>query len=309
MVSGKIVFFGSPPFVIPYLEALRKNFQLMAIVTGPDRRGGRNKRPIPHPVKDYASDNGIKCFQPERLEDCFLKELLSVQADLGVVIAYGRLIPQKIINYFPFKIINLHFSLLPSYRGAAPLQTAIINGESRSGFTIFELVSKLDAGPIIFQKELPLPEDLTFPQILDLYINQSIDPLISTIDLILQKKAQKLAQQENLVSYAPAIKKEQGLIDFKNSADRIFNYWRAFQPWPEIYFYHQNKKIILKQIKLIAGKTAELPGKIICLTPSEMVVACGNQTMLGIISLKPEGKKEMTPYQYDLGNKLGEAIC
>jgi len=309
VASGKVIFFGTPPFVLPYIQEIENNFQLAAIVTGPDQRGGRNNQLLPHKIKEYALKRSINLFQPASIDKDFIQQIQQFPADIGVVVAYGKILPAELIDSFPKKIINLHFSLLPRYRGAAPLQRAIINGDTFSGFTIFELTPRLDNGPIYFCKKLPLPETLTYPQILQLYVQESVNDLQKTIDLILHTKLYPQPQDESLASFAPRIKKEEGKIDFKNPAIRLFNLWRALQPWPEIFFYVNNKQIIVKELSLFPDKVNQAPGEIVWIKPEGMLIACANSSAIIIKKIKPAGKKEMTPFQYNLGNKLPIKLC
>ena len=230
----RLVFFGTASFAVPSLQALlRTKHQVLALVTQPDRPKGRGRELTPPPVKEAAKALKIPILQPDSLQETeFLEALRSLKPDLAVVVAFGRLLPSPLLQIFPKGAVNLHASLLPKYRGAAPIQWALIHGETETGVTIFQIDTLLDHGPILLQaKHAIRPEDtaVTLAQSLSSLGSQI---LLKALDLIEAGQSQAVPQQESLASPAPRLTKEDGLIDWKNSCVDIRNRIRGVQPWP-----------------------------------------------------------------------------
>ena len=309
MINGKIVFFGTSNICIPYLVKINAVHNIQLIITQPDTLGGRNKQKIIPPVKRFALDHNIPVLQPPTLKDRNLKiRLTSMQPDLGVVISYGKIIPPSVYQIPQHNTINLHFSLLPRYRGAAPVQRAILQGESVSGITIFELSRKMDCGRIIAQKEIPISPQDTSRVLFEKMGHNSRDFLMDIIDKILQNNIKKVPQDHSRATYAGPIKKAEGRINWQNRAGEIFNQFRAFSFWPGTYFFIKDKQFKITSSKVSPLSHAENPGKVFSLDQQSLKVCCGRNSVLEINQFQPQNKKVMTPYSYSLGNKIPDYL-
>jgi len=306
MANGKpgIVFFGTSEICIPFLELLKSEFDIRLIITQPDAYGGRRKKIIEPAVKQYASENKIKFIQPEKLN----KETASIiqEADplIGIVISYGKFIPGRIFRIPELNTINVHFSLLPELRGAAPYQRAIEAGLEKTGISIFEICKEMDAGDIWSKKECRiLPED-TSKSLSERMGAQGSVFLVETLKKIIAGKLKKEPQDHSLATYAKIVAKNEGLVDWEQNSADIFNKFRAFFPWPGISFLSGDKKIAIKKMKTSDEKGESSPGSVITVTKESMKVACGNNGFVEIFTILPQGKKEMSPYTYSLGNNF-----
>ncbi len=310
MGHGKFVFFGTSDICIPFLEMLRDRFDLKLIITQPDTFGGRNrkKRIIP-PVKTFALENNIPLEQPEILKDERLKDKIkAIEPVIGIVISYGKFIPGSIYKIPEHRLVNVHFSMLPLYRGAAPVQRAIENGDTSTGITIFEIIKRMDAGPIWAQREYPIsPEDTTESLCKKLSL-QGTHFLEETIINILEGKIQKYPQDEEKATFAPPVQKEESEVDWGLTAQQIFNKFKAFTPWPGLCCIADNKRFKLTKVKPSTFSHDKQPGEVLVMDKKALKVCCGNGSVLEVLELQPEGKKSMTPYCYCLGNKLPDKL-
>jgi methionyl-tRNA formyltransferase len=305
-----VVFFGTPAICLPFLEALEKEYHLPLIITQPDTMAGRNRKKLSiPPVKTFALEHRIRFLQPETLKDDTLVEKISqLRPVIGVVISYGSLIPGRIFKIPVYGTINVHFSLLPSYRGAAPVQRALENGETKTGITIFEIVKKMDAGDIWTQKEMDiLPEDTT-ETLWERMSREGAPFLRDSLKKILSGKIDKKPQDHKKATYAPMVQKKEGIIDWHLSAQQIFNRYRAFTPWPGIFFCTRGKSFKLTKVSVPALSHDQQPGDVLSWDKESLKVGCGDRTVLEILELQPPGKKAMTPYCYCMGNDLPHCL-
>lgn len=312
MTNGKIVFFGTSTIGLSFLNHLQKSFDIRMVVTQPDAPAGRGRKLICPPPKSYALEHSCLLEQPNRLKDpVFVASLGNIKSDIGVVIAYGKLIPESVYTIPRFGTINVHFSLLPRYRGAAPVQRALENGEKKTGITIFEINSQLDAGDIWSQKEFDIfPED-TSSTLMDRLSREGAPFLSQTIRKILEGTISKSPQDHEQATYAPVIRKQEGRVDWNLTAAQLKNRHRAFTPWPGLFFYLEQRLVKIKKItpleltpdleRLRKGRT---PGETVKMDESGLVVCCGGRTLARIEEFQPEGKKTMTPFCFSLGNPL-----
>jgi methionyl-tRNA formyltransferase len=317
MANGKpsIVFFGTSDVCIPFLDQLHNDFCIQLIITQPDACGGRKNKPLVSPVKQFAISRQINYLQPESLNNpCIVENITALNPQIGVVISYGKLIPQAIYSIPLYNSINVHFSLLPAYRGAAPVQRAIENGDTVTGISVFELCKKMDAGDIWLQKEFPIPPQDTACQILQTLSSKGAALLSVTITNILNQTIQKKPQAHHLATMAPKVCKHEGLIDWTLSADKIYNKFRAFYPWPGIFFFNHQKRISITNMA-IHKKSADAsslfqkkPGDIIEMNKNGMTICCGQITAIDILEMKPEGKCPMSPFNFCLGNDLSDCM-
>lgn len=290
---------------------LTTEFQTALIVTQPDAFGGRNrkKRIIP-PVKTFALENNLDVLQPEKLkEPAFMETLRDLEPVLGVVISYGKLIPGSVFKIPEHRMINVHFSMLPLYRGAAPVQRGIENGDTTTGITIFELVKKMDAGPIWAQKEFPITEEDTTESMWKKLSRDGAGFLRRTMTDILDGNIEKYPQDENNVTYAPPVQKEESVVDWKHTAQKIFNQFRAFSPWPGVCCDAGDRRLKLANLKVSTLSHDKQPGEVLSMDKKKLLVCCGNGTVLEVLQMQPPGKKPMTPYCYCLGNQLPPTLA
>ncbi len=304
MASGRIVFFGTSKICLPFLNELVKTFNIELIITQPDKKGGRKNKVIIPPVKLFAQENHIEYIQPESLDEKTQKIIESKSPDIGVAIAYGKLIPKSIFQAPVYNTINVHFSLLPEYRGAAPVQRAIENGEKKSGISIFEISKKMDAGRIWSQDEFKIePFDNTETLWEKLSIHGA--PILSkTIKNIIGGTIIKKKQNHANATYSPQISKSEGEINWSLNASQIFNKFRAFYPWPGIFFRMNNKIFKINNTEVSQLNHNEEIGRVIKLDTSGLYISCANNSVLKINSFQPEGKKPMSPNDYSRGNKI-----
>lgn len=287
----KIVFMGTPDFSIPALEALHKSkHQVVAVVTTPDKERGRGRNVTFTPVKEYALKNNLPVLQPDSLKDPeFIQNLSAFQADLFVIIAF-RILPKEVYSLPSKGAFNLHGSVLPKYRGAAPIQWSLINGDSETGVTTFFLEDKVDTGNIILVEKLKIDEEDNFGTLHDKMSLLGAEVILKTVDLI-DSGNYKLQMQDNLLATkAPKITKETCLIDWNKSALVIHNLIRGLSPYPGAYFVHNNKIIkiykssVNTEIKLGAGEFHQ--------AKHTLTIGCGTDA-LDIHELQQEGKRAM----------------
>lgn len=304
----KIVFMGTPKSAVVSLSRLLdEGHKIVAVYTQPDKPAGRGKKMKPSPVKEFAVEKGLKILQPGKIKTSEEIEIFrSHKADIAVVVAYGKILPLEFLNAFPLGAVNLHFSLLPKYRGAAPVNWAIANGEKITGVTTMKMDEGLDTGDILLQKEVPIHDDETAVELMERLSVIGASLLVETLRSLDKITPQK--QDHNLASYAPILKKEDGLIDWNMRAYEIANRIRGFQPFPTCFTYYQGKKITIwkaRAVENIDEKFFEV-GSIIRAKGDNLLVACGNETVLKIEELQPESKKRMFVRDFLNGTKLKE---
>jgi methionyl-tRNA formyltransferase len=307
----RLVFCGTPEFAVPSLQAcVEAGHRVELVLTQPDRPQGRLMQTTPPPVKRWALDHGLSVQQPESLRhnDLLQAQLQSIAPDAIAVVAYGRIIPRWMLDLPPLGNINVHGSLLPKYRGAAPIQWAVANGEPVTGVTTMLLEQGLDTGPMLERVELPIPLDATasdlFPQLAAL----GASLLISTLAGLAGKTLQPVAQEHAQATLAPILKRDDGRVDFELSASVLFNRWRGFQPWPGAFTTLLGKKIILSQLKLNRPATTDVPGALrepgsLLFDAGHLYVACGQSSWLEIVALQPEGKRAMPAADFVRGHQ------
>lgn len=302
----RIVFFGTPGFAIPSLNALfQAGEEVIGVVTQPDKRKGRGHMPSPPPVKELALNEGIKVLQPANIKDpLFLNELSGMQPEIIVVVAYGKILPAQILKLPPNGCINVHASLLPKYRGAAPIPWAIINGEKKTGITTMLMDEGLDTGDIILQEETEITDSDNAETLSKRLSEIGAYLLIKTIRGIKDGSIKPVPQVGD-PSYAPPFKKEDGRINWSKSAREIFNFVRGMYPWPGAYCYLNKERIKIIKVKVIEGSGS--PRRIEKASGGELIIGTG-EGLISIIELQPEGKKPMSAVAFLLGRHLKEGI-
>ena len=302
----KIVFMGTPNAAAASLRRiLEDGHEVVAVYTQPDKPSGRGNKLSASPVKEYALQNNLLVFQPSKIKTPeALETFKSHNADVAAVVAYGRILPPTLLEAFPKGAINVHFSLLPKYRGAAPVNWAIVNGEEKSGVTTMRMDAGLDTGAILLQREIAIG---TTENAVDLMLKRALlgaDALSETLAMFDELTAQP--QDDAQATFAPLMKKEDGLIDWNLTAAKIVNRVRGFQPFPTSYTFYQAKKLtIWKAEEMENGKwKMENVGEILEAQGDSLIIGCGDQTGLLIEELQIEGRKRMTTRDFLNGIKL-----
>ena len=246
------VFWGTPEVASETLEILKQAGLWPAlIVTSPDAKKGRGWRLQASPVALFAEKNNIPCFKPEKLDEEFTLKLSIFNFQLFIVVAYGKIIPENLLNKPKFGSINVHYSLLPKYRGASPVESAILNGETETGVTIQQMEFKMDSGPIIAQEKTNISENEKTPDLRRRLIKIGGKLLIKTLPRLINKKIKMATQNENEATYCKKIKKEDGLVNLETESPNVlYNKFRAYAFWPRIFFFKNNKRIIITKARL-----------------------------------------------------------
>lgn len=309
----KLVFCGTPEFAVPTLEAVvAAGHNVELVVTQPDRPSGRGMELSIPPVKRTALLRGIPVVQPEKIKNNteFRARLESIQPDAILVVAYGRIIPKWMLDLPPLGNINLHASLLPKYRGAAPIQWAIAMGERETGTTTMRLDEGLDTGDMLLQRILDIGASQTAVDVFHLLAKQGAPLMVETLTALAANAINPTKQDESLATLAPILKREDGAIDFARSAQEIFNRWRGFQPWPGAYTALRGKKLVISRMALgPANEGSAEPGEI-RIDSGRWFLACGGSTWVEVLEAQLEGKKRMPAADFLRGHALqsGEKI-
>lgn len=304
----KILFMGTPDFAAGILECIcvGEN-EIIGAVTQPDKPSGRGYELRPSAVKVLATQKGIPVYQPETLKDeAFLPELKALDPDLIVVAAYGKILPSYVLDYPKLGCINVHGSILPKYRGAAPIQRAIIDGEAETGITIMKMEKGLDTGDMLLVERTPITEDDNFEMVHDKLVICANKAITNAIELIRQGKDVYTKQDDTLATYAEKITKADCLIDFNTDAKSVHDRIRGLSPFPLAYAYLDKKMIKFTSSVLIdkeCANNAELVGTIIEADPVKgyIKVAC-KEGSIGLIGVLPEGKKRMSAAEFMRGH-------
>jgi methionyl-tRNA formyltransferase len=290
----KLVFCGTPQFAVPTLQQLLiAKHTVELVVTQPDRVRGRNQDPSPPPVKMLAQETGISVVQPEKIRNNpDLRALLeNIRPDAIIVVAYGRIIPDWMLNLPPLGNLNLHGSLLPKYRGAAPIQWAVANGETVTGNTTMRLDAGLDTGDMLLQRKLPIGADQTSEQLFPLLATMGAELMVETLAGLEAGSIQPIPQDHAQASLAPILDREDAKVDFARPVMEIYNRWRGFQPWPGAFTFFRGRKLALHRL-LPAGSSDLSPGEL-HVEGNRLFAAAGSSTRLELLEVQLEGKKRM----------------
>jgi methionyl-tRNA formyltransferase len=300
---ARIVFMGTPRAAVPTLrQVLNDGHEVVAVWTQPDKPAGRGNKVSFTPVKEFALAHGLSVYQPARIKNDEAKQLFaSHDADVAVVVAYGRILPDEFLRAPRRGCINVHFSLLPLYRGAAPANWAIVKGEIETGVTTMFIEPTLDTGPILLQRKTPIGEKETAPELMQRLAEIGAELLGETLARL--DDLTPRPQHDADATFAPVLKKEDGLIDWSQSAFEIERRVRGFQPWPNAYTTYNAKGLTIwsAEPSSIAGAT---PGEIVVAQRDELVVSCGEETSLRLIEVQPQARKRIAARDFINGMHL-----
>ena len=301
----RVVFMGTPDIAATCLKrVLEDGFQVVGVYTQPDRPKNRGMKLTFSPVKEVAIAHGLPVYQPENFRDAeTVEQLRQLQPDVVAVVAYGRILPQSVLDIPQKGCVNIHASLLPAYRGSAPYQWAVLNGEKETGVTAQHMVLKMDAGDIIDTEKTAIGENETAGELLDRLAVLGADLLSRTLTRFAQGAVEAVAQEEALVSFAPMLDKSMCPIDWTKTAQQVHDHIRGLHPWPVATAELGGKWFKIHSSVMVPGKAGAAPGTILGLTKTGLQVACGDGAV-EIRSLQAEGGKRMAAPDYFRGHPL-----
>jgi methionyl-tRNA formyltransferase len=308
----RVVFCGTPEFAVPSLAALVRRHDVALVLTQPDRPKGRGREVAEPPVKALARERGIPLRQPERLDEATLRpHLEAAGAEAAVVVAYGLKVPDWMLAFFARGAVNVHGSLLPAYRGAAPVARAIINGDAETGVTTMLLASRMDAGPVLMQRRTPIGSEETAGELTARLAALGADLLVVTVDGLAAGTVAPREQDEALATFAPKLAKEDGLIDWSRPARRIVDLVRGVTPWPGAYTHHGGKALKVWKTAVAAPPAAPKsaapapPGTVVAASFHEgLLVACGGGEAVALLTVQSEGKRALSAPEFIRGRSL-----
>ena len=306
MSNLRVVFMGTPDFAVPCLDMLiAQQYQVVAVVSQPDRPKGRGQNLAQSPVKQAALAYGLTVLQPNKVKEAdFQTELALLKPDLIIVVAFGQLLPQAILELPPLGCINVHASLLPAYRGAAPIHWAVMNGEQVTGVTTMYMDAGMDTGDMILKKEVGITIDDTTGMIHDKLKDSGAQLLRETIELIAAGKAPRTPQSPSTATYAPMLNRDLEAIDWQKSALAIHNLVRGLNPWPGAYCSYQEKNLKTWKTRVYEGDDMIIqPGTIVKITTEGFVVKTG-QGMLELLEVQPASKRRMSAKDFACGYNI-----
>ncbi len=292
-MATNVVFMGSPEFALPTLQALAEHYNVTGVVTQPDRPAGRGRKLVSPPIKVLAQRLGIPVTQPRRLRNdpAALAQLQAWHPDLIVVAAFGQILPPEVLDLPPHGSINVHASLLPRWRGAAPIQAALLHGDAQTGITIMKMDPGLDTGPILSQRAIPIAADDTAGALSEKLAQLGAELLIETLPPYLSGELQPQPQDDSAATYAPMLKKEQGLLDFGQPAEQLARQVRAFNPWPGAFMLWNDMRLIVHQAHAVEHPAAQ-PGQ--TLRFHKLPAVGTSQGLLVLDQVQPAGRKRIS---------------
>lgn len=309
----RIVFMGTPQSAVPSLERLLTDgHQVVAVWTQPDKPAGRGDKMQLPPIKQFALEHGLHVEQPKKIKTPEAKELFaSYEAEVAVVVAYGRILPSEFLRAPRRGCINVHFSLLPLYRGAAPANWAIVNGETKTGVTTMFIEEELDSGPILLQQETMIGQEETAPQLMQRLSLIGADLLSETFRQL--DRITPRPQHDQAATFAPLLTKQHGLVNWLNNAATIERCMRGFQPWPSAYTHYKSHRLILWKAGVPEPTSLDgRAGEVLVAHGDDLLVKCGDETALRLIEVQPEAKRRMSIRDFlngthlKVGDRFGE---
>ncbi|MBN2206666.1 MAG: methionyl-tRNA formyltransferase [Candidatus Aminicenantes bacterium] len=306
-----VVFFGSPAASLPTLKRLVASpHRVTLVVTQPDRPAGRGRAETACPVKSFALERGLPVYQPERIrkDPAALDRLREARPDVHVVVAFGQIMPGPVIYLPPFRSLNVHFSLLPKYRGAAPVPWAILNGDAVTGITVFELDEKMDEGPILARREVDIAPDEKSFELEARLAEVGANLLVETLEGLGRIRPEP--QDAAAASYAPKIKKDDGRINWREPAEAVGRRVRAFAGWPSAFAYLGGKRIIIHAGRALPGTSGAsgAPGTVARVAAEGIEVRCGDDSVFLVKSVQPENGRAMTAEAFARGHRVGAGV-
>lgn len=305
----KVVFMGTPGFAVPSLEKMIENFKVEAIFTQPDKQRGRGKKITFSPVKEVALKHDIEVFQPTilRKDEETIEALKRINPDFIVVVAYGQILPKSVLDIPKYGCINLHASLLPKYRGAAPLNWAIINGEKVSGNTTMLMDIGCDTGDMLIKEEVEIYDNMTVGELHDKLCSSGGELLVRTLNGLTSGELKGVKQNENESCHAPKIDKKLQSINWSESAQSIKNLIRGLSPYPAAFTKYEDKNIKIYESEIVQGVVSGVPGKVVDVSNEGIKVECSDKFLL-IKKIQFPGKKPMFVNDFLRGNDLEKGI-
>lgn len=305
----RLIFFGTPEFAVPSLEALFGSpHAVVGVVTQPDRPKGRGHQVVAPPVKRLALERGVPVWQPVRLKDeGWLGEMRSLAADLGVVAAYGRILPEVLLALPRLGMINVHASLLPSWRGASPVHRAVMAGDRETGVSIMRVVQELDAGPVLATAVRPIGETETSADVERDLATIGAGLLLPVISAIERGAARETPQDPARATFAPRLTKEEGVIDWAQPARVVHNRIRGLHPWPLASSWIGGARLLVLRAQPSdppAAGSPLAPGTVLAAGGRRLLVACGDQTAIELLEVQPEGRRPMSVRDFLAGHRL-----
>ena len=301
----RIIFMGTPDFSVPCLEALIKSeYEVVGVFTQPDKPKGRGYELAPPPVKVCALENNIPVFQPKSMRDGEALEIInSLNADLIIVVAFGKILPKEILESVKFGCINIHASLLPKLRGAAPIQWSIINGDSETGVTSMQMDVGLDTGDMLIKETIKIDDEMNAGELFDKLSELGAKVLLDTVECVKNGTLKPVKQDDSQSTYASILTKELCPIDFSKSAKEVHNHIRGLSPWPVATTKINGKLLKIHKSKILNESFAGVSGEIVD-NNNRLVVLCGDNSCVEILELQAEGKKRTDSASYLRGNKI-----
>ncbi|MBZ9687957.1 methionyl-tRNA formyltransferase [Clostridium estertheticum] len=305
----KIIFMGTPEFSVPSLSRLIDEFEVSAVFTQPDRPKGRGKNLAMSPVKQLATSYNIPVYQPLRLKknEEMIELIKNIKPDFIVVVAFGQILPKEVLDIPKYGCINLHASLLPKYRGAAPINWCIIDGENKSGNTTMLMDVGLDTGDILLTEEIDLTSDITAGELHDILMNSGGELLIKTINGIVNNEIKKVKQENDVSTYASMLGKDMANINWEHSSVSIHNFIRGLNPWPIAYTHYENMVMKIYKSRVLNEESNKCIGSIIEVSKEGLKVSTGSGVLL-IEEIQFPGKKPLKVKDYIVGNKIDEGV-
>ena len=288
----KIIFMGTPEFSVPILSALNEKYEVVAVVTQPDKEVGRHRVLTPSPVKQYAVSHNLPVYQPEHIKEEY-DNLINLGADLIVTAAYGQFVGTKLLYSPKYKAINCHASLLPKYRGGAPIHQSIKDGCDYTGVSIMYMEKKMDAGDILSTVKVEILDTDNCGTMFEKLSIAARDLLMETIPLLIEGKINPVKQDESKATFAYNITNEEKVLNFNLPARAVFNHIRAYNPSPIAYFELKGDQIKVYDSKVVDETTTEAPGTILLHRKNRLMIACGEGTVIELLTIQPTGKKVM----------------
>ena len=310
----RIVFMGTPESAVPSLQRLLEDgHEIVAVWTQPDKPAGRHEKMHSSPVKEFAITHELKVEQPQKIKTAEAKDLFaSCDAEVAVVVAYGRILPPDFLRAPRRGCINVHFSLLPLYRGAAPANWAIVNGEKKTGVTTMFIEEELDSGPVLLQRETLIGDTETTPELMQRLASigaELVSETLAQLDTITPRP-----QHARDATFAPLLRKKDGDINWSNPAATIERCVRGFQPWPNAYTYHNSHRVIIWRATAVdALRPDAREGEVIAAHGDDLVVKSGSETALRVLEVQPEARRRMSVRDFlngahlKIGDRFGEA--